>query len=179
MESLFGSDSNLGWGSSPSLLGNLPSETGDSKPKKVFIVHGRNEQLKDAAENLVRSLGLEPIILHKQANQGRTIIEKFSDHARDVSFAIVLLSSDDEGRLRQNPPTELRARARQNVVFELGFFFGSLGRGKVCAVYDKDLESPSDIQGIAYVERDPGGLWKYDVAKELSAAGYDVDLSKI
>jgi hypothetical protein len=98
-------------------LRNFPSPTPDSKQKKVFIVHGRNEQLKDAAENLVRSLGLEPIILHKQPNQGRTIIEKFSDYAQDAGFAIVLLSSDDEGRLRQNPLAELRPRARQNVIF--------------------------------------------------------------
>jgi predicted nucleotide-binding protein len=65
------------------------------------------------------------------------------------------------------------------VVLELGFFFGSLGRGRVCAVYEKDVESPSDLQGFVYIPYDQGGSWKYDVAKEIKAAGYDVDLNKL
>jgi predicted nucleotide-binding protein len=146
---------------------------------QVFIVHGHDGELKEATARLIEKLGLLPIILHEQANKGRTIIEKFSDHAQAVGFAVVLLSADDEGKSRESSdPAKLRAR--QNVVFELGFFFGSLGRGRVCAVYENGVDLPSDLQGVVYVPYDQGGRsWKYDVAKEIQAAGYEVNLNQI
>jgi predicted nucleotide-binding protein len=90
-----------------------------------------------------------------------------------------LLSADDEGRSRGESSDSLKPRARQNVIFELGFFFGSLGRGQVCAVYEKDVELPSDLHGFVYVEYDKAGRWKYDLAKEIHAAGIPVDFSKL
>jgi predicted nucleotide-binding protein len=179
MESLSGILSSASPGTSPSGLPASFQSASNPISKKVFIVHGHDEQLKDATESLVRRLGLDPIILHQQPNQGRTLIEKFSDHAEEVGFAIVLLSCDDQGKSQEDPPTELKPRARQNVILELGLFFGSLGRGKVCAVYEKGLELPSDLQGLAYVEYDQVGKWKYDVAKELRAAGYKIKLDKV
>jgi predicted nucleotide-binding protein len=153
---------------------------GTERSNKVFIVHGHDGELKESTARLVAKLGLEPIILHEQANKGRTIIEKFSDHANDTAFAIVLLTADDEGR-KKTPPGEeaLRPRARQNVIFELGFFFGFLGRGRVCAIYEKGVELPSDLHGVLYVEHDEGGAWIFAVAKEIRAAGYDIDLNKL
>jgi predicted nucleotide-binding protein len=90
----------------------------------------------------------------------------------------VFSPADDEGRSRESsdPP---KLRARQNVVFELGFFFGSLGRGRVCAVYENGVDLPSDLHGVLYVECDQGGSWKYAVAKEIKAAGYEVDLNQV
>jgi predicted nucleotide-binding protein len=120
-------------------------------------------------------LGLEPIILHEHANQGRTIIEKFEAHA-DVGFAIVLLTPDDEGGRqgeRQQP------RARQNVILELGYFIGRLGRGQVCALKLGDIELPSDILGVAWTLLDAAGAWRQRVAKELDAAGYRLDWNKV
>jgi predicted nucleotide-binding protein len=146
---------------------------------KVFIVHGHDGELKESTARLVTKLGLEPIILHEQANRGRTIIEKFADHAEQAGFAIVLLSTDDEGRSRETPSNPLKLRARQNVVFEMGFFFAKLGRGRVRAVYKPGVEQPSDIHGILYVEHDSAGKWQYDVAKEIKAAGYVVNLERI
>ena len=52
--------------------------------------------MKLAVARTLEKLGLDAIILHEQPNLGKTIIEKFSDHA-DVSFAVVLLSPDDMG----------------------------------------------------------------------------------
>jgi predicted nucleotide-binding protein len=149
--------------------------------KKVFIVHGHNGELKEATARLVSQLNLEPVILHERARQGRAIIENFSIHAKESSFAIVLLTADDVGSLgKVEQHAALQPRARQNVVFEMGFFFGLLGRGKVFAVYDVGVEMPSDLDGILYVPYDaPSGKWRWDVAKELQAAGYDVDLNKL
>jgi predicted nucleotide-binding protein len=146
---------------------------------EIFIVHGHDGELKHATARLVATLELQPVILHEQPNRGRTIIEKFSDHAQTAGFAIVLLSADDEGRSKAAVSDPLKDRARQNVIFEMGFFFRHLGRGRVCAVYQPGVERPSDIQGILYVEYDPAGKWVYDVAKEIKAAGYKVDLNKL
>lgn len=148
--------------------------------RKVFIVHGHDGELKEATARLVSKLDLEPVILHEQSRKGRTIIENFSVHANEAGFAIVLLTADDvgsEGNLATHSPLQLRAR--QNVVFEMGFFFGSMGRGKVCAIHDPDVEIPSDLAGILYVPYDQPGKWRFDVAKEIREAGYDVDLNRL
>ena len=123
--------------------------------RSVFIVHGHDGELKHASARLVTNLGLEPVILHEQANKGRTIIEKFTDHAQ-VGFVIVLLSADDEGRPRDTSAALLKLRARQNVIFEMGFFFSRLGRERVCVVYESGVELPSDLSGILYVQYDSG-----------------------
>jgi predicted nucleotide-binding protein len=87
-----------------------------------------------------------------------------------------LLTADDVGRAKD--ATVDNARARQNVVFELGFFFGLLGRGRVCAVYESGVELPSDLAGFGRVEFDPARRWKYEVAKEIHAAGIELDFRK-
>lgn len=146
--------------------------------KKVFIVHGRDDTLKNAVARFLGRLGLEPIILHEQPNKGRTIIEKFIDHS-DVGFAVVLLTPDDKGGLVDAPPEKLRARARQNVVMELGFFLGRLGRDRVAALYDSDVEMPSDYSGVLFLPYDDSGLWQFALAKEIRAAGVNVDLNRM
>jgi predicted nucleotide-binding protein len=135
-------------------------------------------ELKHASARLVTNLGLEPAILHEQANKGRTIIEKFTDHAQ-VGFAIVLLSADDEGRPRDTSAALLKLRAKQNVIFEMRFLFSRLGRERVCVVYESGVELPSDLSGILYVQYDSGKGWMYAVAEEMKAAGYEVDLNAV
>jgi predicted nucleotide-binding protein len=146
--------------------------------RKVFIVHGHDSELKHATARLVTNLGLEPVILHEQANKGRTIIEKFTEYAQ-VGFAIVLLSADDEGRSRDPSSAHSQLRARQNVIFEMGFFFSRLGRERVCVVYESGVELPSDLSGILYVQYDSGKGWMYAVAEEMKATGYEVDLNAV
>jgi predicted nucleotide-binding protein len=143
---------------------------------KVFIVHGRDEATKQTTARFLEKLGLEPVILHEQPNVGRTIIEKFEDYS-SVAYAVVLLTPDDLGGLASEKP-ELSLRSRQNVVFELGYFIGKLGRKKVCALYQKDVELPSDFHGVLYVPLDEAGAWKFLLAKELKAVGLDIDLNK-
>lgn len=144
---------------------------------KVFIVHGHEEALREATARFVERLGLEAVILHEQANKGQTIIEKFESNS-SVAFAIVLLSGDDAGALKSDIPNNLNLRARQNVIFELGYFFGKLGRHKVCAVHQQGVELPSDYSGIVYIPFDESGAWKYQVAKEIKKAGIAIDLNK-
>lgn len=144
--------------------------------KKVFIVHGHNEAAKQTVARTLEKIGLLPIILHEQANQGRTLIEKFEKNA-DVGFAVVIVTADDLGKAKAE--TKLGARARQNVVFEWGFFVGKLGRQRVCALYEEGIKSPSDMDGLVYTALDKAGHWCFALGKELKAAGYDVDLNKL
>jgi predicted nucleotide-binding protein len=144
----------------------------------IFVVHGHARgSLLETVRVLERATGREVIILHEQANAGRTILEKFEDYANRVSFAVVLLTGDDKGGTQSGD--NLKPRGRQNVIFELGFFFGKLGRMRVVVLHENNVEKPSDIDGLVYVTFDSSGAWKYDLARELEAAGIAVDRSKI
>jgi len=142
---------------------------------KIFIVHGHVGEPREAIARFLERIGLEPIILHEQANQGKTVIEKFEAHA-GVGFAIVLLTPDDMGGPVGGAQ---QLRARQNVVLELGYFIGRLTRARVCALKAGDLELPSDILGIVWTPFDAAGAWKIALAKELQAAGYEVDWNEV
>jgi predicted nucleotide-binding protein len=144
-------------------------------PSRVFIVHGRKEGPRESVARLLEKLGIEVIILHEQANRGGTIIEKLERH-KDVHFAVVLLTGDDEGRLKGDPDPP-KSRARQNVILELGYFVGFLGRQHVCALYETGVELPSDWNGVVWVPLDDSDAWKYRLGKELKAAGLAVDMN--
>lgn len=159
---------------------STPPNPSKSQPKqeninpKVFIVHGHDDLAKITVARFIEQIGLNPIILHEQASSSKTIIEKIESYGA-VGFAIVLYTPCDVGAKNgeeQNP------RARQNVIFEHGYFIGRLGRSKVAALVKGKLETPNDISGVVYIDLDERGAWKMDVAKELREAGYAIDLSR-
>lgn len=153
--------------------------TEEIDPRNVFVVHGHDEAVKEAVARTIGTLGLTPIILHEQPDQGRTIIEKFTDYS-NVGFAVVLLSPDDEGYSVAAGAKDKKFRARQNVILELGFFLGKLGRSRVVALHKgSDLELPSDYDGVLYTPYDNSGAWKLKLAKELNACGYDIDANRL
>ena len=169
------------------MAGELPPERkepqkGGSKqrPKhsnwKVFVVHGHDNEAKQSIARFLEKLGLEAIILHERTNAGLTIIEKFEKNS-DVAYAVVLMTPDDVGAL-ENEKQKLQHRARQNVILELGYFMGRLGREHVCALLKGDIERPSDSDGIIYIALDPNDGWKILLAKELKEAGLNIDLNK-
>jgi len=151
----------------------------NQQSKDVFIVHGHDSAAKHEVARFIDQLGLHPIILHEKADRGRTIIEKVEHHA-DVGFAVVLLTPDDVGHPKDKP-AESKPRPRQNVVLELGYFIGKLGRSSVCALLngDIDIEFPTDFAGVLYTPMDDAGAWKFKLATEIKAAGIDVDLNKL
>ncbi len=136
--------------------------------RRVLVVHGRDEELKNAVARFLSKIELQEVILHEQPNRGRHILTKFQDEAADVAFAVVLMTPDDFGGLVDSEPA---ARARQNVVFELGFFIGKLGPQRVVALVKGEIERPSDFDGIVYIPVDPSGTWKMALSRELNAAG--------
>ena len=151
----------------------------DSAPKtvqtvnysKVFIVHGHDGELKESVARIIEKQGIEAIILSEQANQGKTIIEKFEIYS-DVGGAICLYTADDIGRA--NAESSDHFRARQNVVFETGYFIGKLGRDHIVILADKGIEMPSDLSGVV---RTNTGNWQFELLKEMKAMGYVIDLN--
>lgn len=123
--------------------------TEKKQTKKVFIVHGRDDSKKYELSGFLYEQGLTPIILHEQVNNGQTIIEKIESNS-DVACAIILLTPDDEGRLKASE-NDLKTRARQNVIFEAGYFMGKLGRNRTILLSGVE-ETMSDIDGIVYLD---------------------------
>lgn len=142
--------------------------------RKVFIVHGRDNEAKQEVSRFIEKLGLEAIILHEQASAGMTIIEKIEHYSNDADFALVLYTACDHGRGVHESNIPPKNRARQNVVFEHGYLMAKLGRENVCSLVKGNIETPNDISGVVYVELDPMGAWKNEVAKELKACGYAI-----
>lgn len=160
------------FGSPPSIGGGSTDHSADQGSDEVirvgdvFLVHGRDELLKEQVARFLMQGGVRVSILAEKASRGRSLIEKFECHAVESNFAVVLLTPDDscefEGLVTR--------RARQNVIFELGFFIGSLGRDRVCAIYSPGVELPSDYP-VAYIDSTRG--WRLELARELRAAGFD------
>ncbi|HEL5706984.1 TPA: nucleotide-binding protein [Clostridioides difficile] len=142
---------------------------------KVFIVHGHDVEAKLEVTRFVEKMGFEAIILHEQASDSMTIIEKIEKYS-NVGFGIVLYTPCDVGYAK-GKETEKKARARQNVVFEHGYLIGKLGRNNVCALVKQSVETPNDISGIVYIPLDDNGGWQIPLAKEMKSSGYEVDFN--
>lgn len=147
--------------------------------RRIFIVHGHDEEMKQTVARALEGLRFQPIMLHEQPGAGRTIIEKFEAHA-NVGFAVVLLAPDDalfEARAIDAKPVQ---RARQNVVLELGFFLGKLGRSRVAVIFRNSphFQLPSDYAGVEYLHFEDGA-WRLPFVRELRAAGYEVDANRL
>lgn len=157
----------------------LTATTSQPKSKKVFVVHGHDDVAKTSLEVFLHEIGLEPVVLHRQADQGLTVIEKFEKHS-DVGYAFILLTPDEVAYLASEAPkpeverkTELRARP--NVIFEFGYFVGKLGRSKVCCLYTGGVTLPSDVSGMIYKRYEKSvEEVAYSVIKDLKASGYGV-----
>ena len=152
-----------------------PKTQKQSITNQVFIIHGRDAGTKNTVARFLESLDLQPVILHEQPDRGRTIIEKFEDYAQ-VDFAIALFTPDDFGGLEGDDP---QSRARQNVVFEFGYFIGKYGREKVRALVKGNIEIPSNYSGVLNIPLDDSDGWKMHLVRELRSAGFDVDANRL
>ena len=141
---------------------------------KVFIVHGHDGELKEKVARRLEQQGIEAIILSEQANRGRTIIEKIEAYS-DVHVAIALFTQDDIGAAKGEKENE-KYRARQNVVFEAGYFMGYLGRENVIMITEENVEIPGDLSGMVYTTKDN---WEFELLKELNAIGMKIDMNKL
>jgi len=163
------------------LRSNKSSGGSPALSNKVFVVHGHDQLLKTDVEQFIHQMGLEPIVLHRQPDKGRTLIEKFEQHS-DVGYAFILLTPDDiacaiDQDTLPDSSRKKEKRARQNVIFEFGYFVGKLGRERVCCLYKEGVVLPSDLDGLVYKKIDVSvesqGM---SIIKELKAAGYKIQI---
>lgn len=151
--------------------------------KDVFIVHGHDETLRLEVENVLRKLGLNPVVLKDQANEGMTLIQKFEKESSNACFVVVLLTADEDAKVRKSSVGEVHAR--QNVVFEMGYFFNAFKRKDgshkgLFAILEDGVTKPGDIDGLVYQPYRKGDEgWKLQLAREIKAAGIPVDLNKL
>lgn len=154
-------------------------DRGQAKTKKVFVVHGHDEIAKTNLEVFLHEIGLEPVVLHRQADEGLTIIEKFEKHS-DVGYAFILLTPDEITYIKadqdkKDDERKKEFRARPNVIFEFGYFVGKLGRSRVCCLYTGDVSLPSDVSGMIY-KKFTNSIEEvaYSIIKDLKASGYAI-----
>lgn len=150
---------------------NMKSQKAAEIPstKTVFIIHGHDEvNLLRLKELLRERWHLEPLVLMNEPDTGRTLIEKFEQEAQRASFAVALLSADDEIK----NSNEDYFQPRPNVVFELGWFYGRLGRDRVCIFSKKGIKMHSDLAGIMRKDFDESIIDKaVELEVELKKAG--------
>ena len=147
----------------------------ETSNRNVFVAHGHDEAATQQLARFLERLELVPVILREEVSGGRTVIEKFDKYAA-VSYAIALLTADDVGSSRHE--SAVRPRARQNVILELGYFIGRLGRNRVCYLTKGAPEIPTDLAGVVYVPMD-SGQWQGTLVGELKDAGFEVDANKV
>ncbi len=138
---------------------------------RIFIIHGHDIEMKNAVQLVVSRAQLDDVVLHEQPDRGRTVIDKLIEESAHAAYAVALLSPDDalaHGILR----------ARQNVILEIGYFLGKLGKSRVRLLKRGDVEIPSDLSGILYEDYDDGGNWRIKLLRELKAAGIEFDVDK-
>lgn len=148
-----------------------------AKSNKVFVVHGHDEVAKTSLEIFLHENGLNPVVLHRQADEGQTLIEKFEKHSDVVGYVFILLTPDEVSYLasdeaKADADRTKERRARPNVIFEFGYFIGKLGRARVCCLHTGNVALPSDLNGIVYKKyvtsiEEVG----YSILKDLRAAG--------
>jgi len=151
---------------------------GRRREKKVFLVHGHDNSAMHEIARFLERARLEVVVLREQPNAGATVIEKLCA-CSDVGFAVVLMTADDLGGSTGMPLREQRLRARQNVLFELGYFLGRLGRTKVTVLHRPGVEIPSDYSGVLFIPLDEAGAWQLHLARELKTAGLPLDLNTL
>ena len=139
---------------------------------EVFIVHGHDHALRaEVASFLSSVLGRHPIVFDKEPSAGsETVIEKLERLGERAGFAVVLMTPDDD-------VGDSEKRARQNVLIELGWFSGRLGRDRVRIIRHPDAQMPSDLGGILYTTTQ--GNWQTELGRDLKAAGLEIDMNAV
>ena len=147
----------------------------DSKTK-IFVVHGHDQTALEQLELVLRRLGLDPYILQNNDGQSKTLIEALEKHIyEEAAFGIILMTPDDYGYPKEKTNEERQPRARQNVILEMGMIMASLGRDKTVILKKGNLESPSDVNGIIYLEfNDHIKEIAVKLANRMKTAGIDI-----
>ena len=138
----------------------------------VFIIHGHDDFLKTEVQLLMFKAGVKSLVLHEAADMGRHTLDKLIEETKDAGYAIALLTPDDL-------IVDGKSRARQNVILEIGYFLGLLGKSRVRMIVKEEIDVPSDLHGVLYQRYDKEGAWKGKLMKEMQAVGIFVDMKAV
>ena len=147
--------------------------------RRVFIVHGHNNERLTEVENFVHKANWTPVVLKNVSQSGANLIDELVNHSKNISLAIIIVTGDDVARPKTAPEDPLKDRGRQNVIFEFGFLIHQLGKPKVFVLHDPGVELPSDYNGVIYTRYDPAGAWRTQLAKAIKAAGFNLNLNQV
>lgn len=149
----------------------IPKKEPSTSPKTrdVFIIHGHDKKATLELEKVQKEkFNLIPIILSYEPGKGQTLIEKFEEEASSCSFAFAIMAPDDVVRTESGSYTQ----ARPNVIFELGWFYGKIGRDKTCILSKKGTKIHSDLKGISQIIFQDSISEKFlEIESELRSAG--------
>jgi predicted nucleotide-binding protein len=149
---------------------------------QVFLVHGRDENLKQAVVDLLERAGPHEVtILNERPSDRRMLVEHFDEQPAGSRYAVVLLTADDVGAPRVDSEHEpyFSPRARQGVVFEMGVLVAAVTPRYMCVLYEDGVELPFDLDGIAYVRLDLAGTWQSKLLLHMRGAGFEYDLNRL
>lgn len=144
----------------------------------VFVIRGQDDEAVVSATEFIGKLGLNAVVLQGKSKAGQTIMDTFDRDAAISGYAVVILEPDDMVALKKDPD-DAALRARQNVVFGLGYLCGALGRARVSVLVKEGASIPKDDLGVAYTIMDPGGNWQFSLAKHMKSAGLLFDANRI
>ena len=156
------------------------SVASSSAKRRILVVCGADDEMKKAITSALSKLWLIPVLLCEEPSHGRKLLERSADYA-DVGFAVVLLSPDDFAYAKNEDSTTRKLKPRQEVVFELGYLLGKLGKANVLVFFKECLnfEPPTDFEGMKTVAFDALDSWKLALIRELGNSGYVVDAGRI
>ncbi|MHA1545568.1 MAG: TIR domain-containing protein, partial [Alphaproteobacteria bacterium] len=142
---------------------------------------GHDRETRDQLELILMRLGLNPFILQNSDSRGKTIIEALEKSIyQDASYGIILLTPDDFGYSKKEGDTEKKARARQNVILEMGMVMAALGRKNMAIIQKGTLERPSDTDGILRIEfNDHAREIVPKLVQSLQGAGFEIQSEAI
>lgn len=155
--------------------------------RSVFVVHGRNEALRKAMFDFLRSINLAPMewtTAVELTGEGSPYIGQVLDAAFEHAAAVVVLMTPDEvaylqpryGHGEGDAETQPAAQARPNVLFEAGMALGRDAKRTVL-VEVGEVRPFSDVAGRHAIRLSNSSASRQALATRLKTAGCDVDLT--
>jgi predicted nucleotide-binding protein len=158
----------------------LGPSTPTCTPRRIIVVNGTDETIKQTIALALRKLGLAAVIMSEEPGYGKKIVERFTEY-KDVGFALVLLSPDIYVYPKGEEATKRERNPRQDVLLMFGFLLGKLGKERVLALYKEspNFAFPIDFEGVKFTALDTRGSWKHTLIRELTDRGYTVDAERL
>ncbi len=140
---------------------------------KIFFAYAikRKDLVLELARHVEQQHDIKAVLMEEEPHGGRTLIGKFEELASECGFGVFILTADGECT---NPVGKREKHARQNVILELGYFLGKLGRRKqIALLVEEGVEIPTNVTALGRIQITGDlGQTKLELTKELKDAGF-------